>query len=217
MITNKIHAFASKIKPNPMEVDYWIDTVADPYGSVIKYYKNGEWLQLLTGGVIQGTTNYNDLKNKPKINGIVIQGNVDGADLGIEANVEIVDNLTSTNKNKALSANQGNVLSSKINNINNNITTINSTLKNKADSSTTLAGYGITNAYTKTETNSAITTAIGKIPLATQVKDGLMSAEDKYKLDGLTGAYIQIVTLANYKAMEAAGTLDENTVYHIKG
>lgn len=52
---------------------------------------------------------------------------------------------------------------------------------------------------------------------ATQTTDGLMSKEDKTKLDGLTGAYIQIVTLATYEAMYAAGTLDENTVYHIKG
>lgn len=52
---------------------------------------------------------------------------------------------------------------------------------------------------------------------ATQTKDGLMSQEDKIKLDGLTGAYIQIVTKDTYDSMESAGTLDENTVYHIKG
>lgn len=51
----------------------------------------------------------------------------------------------------------------------------------------------------------------------TQSKDGLMSKEDKTKLDGLTGAYIQIITKNMYNAMYAAGTLDENTVYHIKG
>lgn len=52
---------------------------------------------------------------------------------------------------------------------------------------------------------------------ATQTQDGLMSKEDKIKLDGLTGAYIQIVTKDTYDSMELAGTLDENTVYHIKG
>lgn len=51
----------------------------------------------------------------------------------------------------------------------------------------------------------------------TQSKDGLMSKEDKTKLDGLAGAYIQIITKNMYNAMYAAGTLDENTVYHIKG
>ena len=36
-------------------------------------------------------------------------------------------------------------------------------ISGKADKATTLSGYGITNAYTKTETDSAISTAIGGI------------------------------------------------------
>lgn len=38
-----------------------------------------------------------------------------------------------------------------------------SAISGKADSSTTLAGYGITNAYTKTEVDDAITSAIGDV------------------------------------------------------
>lgn len=38
-----------------------------------------------------------------------------------------------------------------------------SAISNKADKSTTLSGYGITNAYTKTEVDSAISDAIGEI------------------------------------------------------
>lgn len=38
-----------------------------------------------------------------------------------------------------------------------------STISGKADSATTLAGYGITNAYTKTETDTAISTAVAGI------------------------------------------------------
>ena len=55
------------------------------------------------------------------------------------------------------------------------------------------------------------------ITKATQTSDGLMSKEDKEKLDGLAGAYIQIVTQETYSNMFTAGLLDENTVYHIKG
>lgn len=175
------------------------------------------WFPIGSQGGGQGTTDYTQLNNKPKINGVLLQGDIDGKELGIEANIEIVDNLTSTSKDKALAANQGRLLSAKITTVTNSINAINETLDNKPSKSTTLAGYGITNAYTKTETNNVVTTAINKIPEASQSKAGLMSANDKTKLDGLTGAYIQIVTLANYKAMEAAGTLDENTVYHIKG
>lgn len=64
--------------------------------------------------------------------------------------------------------------------------------------------------WVNTDTNTTYTKA-------TQTKDGLMSKEDKIKLDGLTGAYIQIVTKDTYDSMELAGILDENTVYHIKG
>ena len=38
-----------------------------------------------------------------------------------------------------------------------------STIANKADKATTLSGYGITNAYTKTETDTAISTAVAGI------------------------------------------------------
>lgn len=40
---------------------------------------------------------------------------------------------------------------------------VNIDLSGKADVATTLAGYGITNAYTKTETDAAITDAIGEV------------------------------------------------------
>ena len=38
------------IQPNPMEVDYWIDISADPYGSVIKYFNGVEWVDLVADG-----------------------------------------------------------------------------------------------------------------------------------------------------------------------
>lgn len=53
--------------------------------------------------------------------------------------------------------------------------------------------------------------------IATQSEDGLMSKEDKTKLDGLTGAYVKILTAAQYKAMKDEGSLLNNTVYYIKG
>lgn len=53
--------------------------------------------------------------------------------------------------------------------------------------------------------------------VATQSEDGLMSKEDKTKLDGLTGAYVKILTAAQYKSMKDEGSLLNNTVYYIKG
>ena len=49
---------------------------------------------------------------------------------------------------------------------------------------------------------------------ATQQADGLMSKEDKTKLDGLTGASLQILTQEEYDSTEPKL---EDTVYFIKG
>jgi hypothetical protein len=49
MITNKILFLATKEQPNPIEVDYWIDLVANPYGGIIKYFNGEEWITLNVG------------------------------------------------------------------------------------------------------------------------------------------------------------------------
>jgi len=67
---------------------------------------------------------------------------------------DIIDNVTSTNTNKPLSANQGKVLKGLIDDTYTKTETDN-LLDDKADSSTTLAGYGITDAYTKTESDNS--------------------------------------------------------------
>lgn len=66
---------------------------------------------------------------------------------------DIVDNVTSTNIDKPLSANQGKELKDLIDDTYTKSETDN-LLDDKADSSTTLAGYGITDAYTKTESDN---------------------------------------------------------------
>lgn len=47
------------------------------------------------GGSSTGTTNYNDLKNKPKINGVEVSGNKTSADYKISAETTQVDHGTS--------------------------------------------------------------------------------------------------------------------------
>lgn len=46
------------------------------------------------GGGSGGTTNYNDLQNKPQINGVTLSGNKTSADLGISAETAQVDHGT---------------------------------------------------------------------------------------------------------------------------
>lgn len=50
--------------------------------------------------------------------------------------------------------------------------------------------------------------------IATQSNNGLMSKEDKIKLDGLTGSHFQVLTQEEY---DAIGTKDDNVIYFIKG
>lgn len=113
--------------------------------------------QLLFNGLDgQGTTDYNNLHNIPSINNIPLKGNLTLEKLGLTNLIKAIDNLTSNDKINALSANQGRILNAKITELITTIANIRTELENKADSSTTLAGYGITNSYTKTEVNNII-------------------------------------------------------------
>lgn len=65
----------SKIAPNPKEVKYWVDLSADKYGRIIKIHNGMKWIPLSDGE--GGSSNYNDLNNKPSINGVILEGNVE--------------------------------------------------------------------------------------------------------------------------------------------
>ena len=134
-LTERLNIIATNTEPSNKHVIWLKD-------DMLKRWTGIGWKNI--GGTERGgTTNYNELINKPKINGVVLQGDVK---LELGTNIEIIDNLDSTDKNKALSANQGKILLDKLN--------------LKADKATTLDGYGITNAYTKTEVINAINEAI---------------------------------------------------------
>ena len=63
------------VSPNPPKDKNvtWIDT-SSPDASVEKIFQNGEWLAV---GAAQGTIDYNELENKPKINSTDLEGNID--------------------------------------------------------------------------------------------------------------------------------------------
>lgn len=79
---------SSKIAPNPKEVKYWADLTADAYGKIIKIFNGTEWVPLVTAGG-SGSSNYNDLDNKPSINGVTLMGNVALNTLDIQAASEM--------------------------------------------------------------------------------------------------------------------------------
>ncbi len=55
------------------------------------------------------------------------------------------------------------------------------------------------------------------LSIATTTTPGLMSAEDKAKLDQVTAANTSIVTQAEYDALVSAGAATSGTVYYIRG
>lgn len=62
-INNNTHnIFSSNITPNPMSVKYWADLSVDPSGSVIKTYKNGEWVSINSDD--KQDQELNDIKSK---------------------------------------------------------------------------------------------------------------------------------------------------------
>lgn len=63
----------------------------------------------------------------------------------------------------------------------------------------------------------ALKTDIPTYEEATTTTSGLMSAEDKTKLDNLTNANTSIVTQAEYDALVAANATSEDTIYYIRG
>lgn len=92
MLYGKANIFASEVAPNPKEVTYWADLRADSYGKVIKVFVDGKWEPIIVTNTSEsGEISYELLKNKPTINGVILQGNVTLKSLGIQS-VEELDN-----------------------------------------------------------------------------------------------------------------------------
>lgn len=136
---------------------------------------------LTKGGGGSGTDNYNELSNKPQINGNALTGNKTGANLGLQ------DAITSESKlSSDLIDDTGaeNLFVS---------STEKSTWGGKQDPATTLSGYGITDAYTKTETGTQITDAIGALDVSSV---------------GGSGKYISAISETDGKISATAETMD---------
>lgn len=86
----------SKIAPNPKEATYWADMTANKYGKVIKVWSKGKWEPIAgEGGAGISDVDYNDVENKPMINGVVLKGNVSLDDLGVIDAEDVAQNIPS--------------------------------------------------------------------------------------------------------------------------
>ena len=91
MVFEKIKFLAANIAPKPDETTYWVDISANPYGGVIKYWDGHDWIKLDQDSIAE---DYLKLRNKPTLNGVVIEGNKTSADYNIPTpeSVELVLN-----------------------------------------------------------------------------------------------------------------------------
>lgn len=91
MVFEKIKFLAANVAPKPDEVTYWVDVSANPYGGVIKYYDGYDWIKLDQDSIAE---DYLKLRNKPTLNGVVIEGNKTSKDYNIPTpeSVELVLN-----------------------------------------------------------------------------------------------------------------------------
>lgn len=169
-------------------------------------------------------------------------------------NIEVIDNLTSSNKDKALSANQGRILLDKINslnggNVSESIVTGNGLYRSILETGQLFIDHGIVGGvqssrskelgFGETFTVNVITAdSYGHVqklestkfkmpnapttiyPLATAERNGLMSKEDKAKLDGLdTSSYkkqlstLPLLTATTYNALSTLGSDVTFTIY----
>lgn len=153
-------------------------------------------------------TDYNNLLNKPSINNVSLTGNKTLDELGIQEKGEylVEDDLTDINANidnineditkiKSDIENSSQVISTNTQSISNNtqsIANLTDELGNKAEKANTLAGYGITNAYTKTEVDA-------KVSSVYKVKGSVASYDNLPTNNRVVGDVYNIIdTGANY-------------------
>ena len=171
---------ASFYAPNPMEVTYWIDLSTDANGNVIKSYTSNDWLPVNYFTNTDQSVEIKKLKqeiadevNRAKQAEQKLTNNLNGkANKSTTlAGYGITDAYTKLETDakaiKIAQAECARLVASAPETLNtldeiaaalgddpNFATTITNQLGTKANKSTTLAGYGITDAYTKLETDA---------------------------------------------------------------
>lgn len=165
---------ASKYAPNPKEVSYWIDLSSDTTGNVIKSFDGKQWIP----------TNYKENPDQSE--------RIDELDASLASEIS-----RAKSKEEQLENAINDVDNTHFTDIQEVRESINELDSSKADKATTLAGYGITDAYTKSQTNTAISDATNNKVTSTlvnsiQIVDAIPEADSQ-----VTGVlYIKLSTAA---------------------
>ena len=171
---------ASFYAPNPMEVTYWIDLSTDANGNVIKSYTGNDWLpvnyftntdqsveikklkQEIADEVNRAKQAEqkltNDLNGKANKSTTLAGYGITDAYTKLETDAKAIEIAQAECARLVASApetlNTLDEIAAALGDDPNFATTITNQLGTKANKSTTLAGYGITDAYTKLETDA---------------------------------------------------------------
>ena len=155
-------------------------------------------------GISSGTSDYSVLSNKPQINSVELSGNKTLDQLGIQAkgNYLVSSDLNNYALKSELPTNTSDLTNDSgfLTSIPSEYVTeteLNSSLEDKADTATTLSGYGITDAYTKTEadgkyatktelSNKADTSALSNYATTSALTEGLAEKADTSALPAST-------------------------------
>ena len=125
---------ASKYAPNPKEVSYWIDLSSDTTGKAIKSFDGKQWI----------LTNYKENTDQSE--------RIDELDASLASEIS-----RAKSKEQQLENTINDIDSTHSTDIQEVRESINELDSSKADKAATLAGYGITDAYTKTQADSKAT------------------------------------------------------------
>lgn len=178
------------------EVGIEIDKNRMKVGNGVSHYNDLEYFS--------DTVDYNELINKPQINSIGLMGNLSLHELGIQAkgNYLVSSDLNNYALKSELPTNTSDLTNDSgfLTSIPSEYVTeteLNSSLEDKADTATTLSGYGITDAYTKTEadgkyatktelSNKADTSALSNYATTSALTEGLAEKADTSALPAST-------------------------------
>lgn len=178
------------------EVGIEIDKNRMKVGNGVSHYNDLEYFS--------DTVDYNELINKPQINSVELSGNKTLDQLGIQAkgNYLVSSDLNNYALKSELPTNTSDLTNDSgfLTSIPSEYVTeteLNSSLEDKADTATTLSGYGITDAYTKTEadgkyatktelSNKADTSALSNYATTSALTEGLAEKADTSALPAST-------------------------------
>lgn len=176
------------------------------------------------GGGGSGTNNYNELENKPSINGFVLVGNKTGADLGLASQSDLEDYATNASVVAGLATKQDALSSSQLAAVNSGITsalvtqigTNTSAIAGKQDALSSSQLAAVNSGITSTDV-AQITTNKNNISYIADLVDSGAKNHLINKATTTTSSYGITYTVNADKSITVTGTSSQNYAFVVSG